>query len=41
MHKLYIVCASESERNSDTSSSDDNLNIPSYNMSRADILSGN
>ena len=41
MHKFDIICISESYLNSDTSSSDDNLNIPGYNMSRADHPSGN
>ena len=41
MHKFDIICISESYLNSDTSSSDDNLNIPGYDMSRADHSSGN
>ena len=41
MHKFDIICISESYLNSDTSSNDDNLNIPGYNMSRADHPSGN
>ena len=41
MHKLDIICISESCLNSDTSSNDDNLNIPGYNLSRADHPSGN
>ena len=41
MHKFDIICISESYLNSDTSSNDNNLNIPGYNMSRADHLSGN
>ena len=40
MHKFDIIYISESYLNSDTSSSDDNLNIPDY-MSRADHPSGN
>ena len=37
MHKFHIIfCISESYLNSDTSSSDENLNIPGYNMSRID-----
>ena len=36
MHKFDIICISESYLNSDTSSSDDKLNIPGYNMFRAD-----
>ena len=31
MHKFDITCISESYLNSDTSRSDDNLNIPGYN----------
>ena len=41
MHKFDIICISESYLNSDNSSNDNNLNIPSYNMSRADHPSGN
>ena len=41
MHKFDIICISESYLNSDTWSSDGNLNIPGYNMSRADQPSGN
>ena len=41
MHKFDIICISESYLNSDTSPSDGNLNIPGYNMSRADYPSGN
>ena len=41
MHKFDIICISESYLNSDTSSSDGNLNIPGYNMSGADHPSGN
>ena len=41
MHKLDIICISESYLYSDTSSSADNLNIPGYDMSRADHPSGN
>ena len=41
MHKFDIICISESYLNSDTSSCDDNLNIPGYNMYRADHPSGN
>ena len=41
MHKFDIICISESYLNSDTSSSDDNLNIPGYKMSHADHPSGN
>ena len=40
MHKFDIICISESYLNSDTSSND-NLNIPGYNMSRNDHPSGN
>ena len=40
MHKFDIICISKSYLNSDTSSSDNNLNIPGYNMSRADHPSG-
>ena len=36
MHKFDIICISESYLNSDTSSNDNNLNIPGYNVSRAD-----
>ena len=35
MHKFDIICISESYLNSDTSSSNGNLNIPGYNMSCA------
>ena len=41
MHKFDIIYISESYLNSDTSSNDNNLNIPGYNMSRADHPSGN
>ena len=41
MYKFDIICISESYFNSDTSSNDNNLNIPSYNMSRADHPFGN
>ena len=41
MHKFDIICISESYLNSDTLSSDDNLNIPGYNTTRADHPSGN
>lgn len=37
MHKFHIIfCISESYLNSGTSSSDENSNIPGYNMSRID-----
>ena len=36
MHRFDIICISESYLNSDTSSSDDNLNIPDYNTPRTD-----
>ena len=41
MHKFDINCISESYLNSGTSSSDGNLNVPAYDMSLADHLSGN
>ena len=41
MHKFDIICISESYLNSDTSSNDNNLNIPGYNMCRTDHPSGN
>ena len=41
MHKFDVICISESYLNSDTSSNDNNLNMPGYNMSRADHPSGN
>ena len=41
MHKFDIICICESYLNSDTSPSDDKLNIPSYKMLRADHPSGN
>ena len=41
MHKFDIICIFESYLNSGTLSSDGNLNIPDYNMSRADRPSGN
>ena len=41
MHNFGIICISKSYLNTDTSSNDDNLNIPGYNMSRADLPSGN
>ena len=41
MHKFNIIFISESYLNPDTSSSDEKLNIPGYNMSHADHPSGN
>ena len=43
MHKfdIYIIIISESYFNSDIWSSDDNLNIPGYNISLANHPSGN
>ena len=41
MHKFDVICISESYLNSDTSSNVNNLNMPGYNMSRADHPSGN
>ena len=43
MHKfdIYIIIISEPYLNSDIWSSDDNLNIPGNNMSRANHPSGN
>ena len=41
MHKFDIICIYESYLNMETLSSDDNLNIPVYNMSRAIDPSGN
>ena len=41
MHKFDIICVSESYLYPDFSSSDDNLNIPGYGMSRADYPYGN
>ena len=41
MHKFDIIYISESYLNSDTSSNDNNLNIPGYNMSLADHPAGN
>ena len=41
MHKFDITCISQSYLNLDTSSNDDNLSIPGYNMPRADHPSGN
>ena len=41
MHKFDIICISQSYLNSNTSSSDGNLNITGCNMSRADHLSVN
>ena len=41
MHKFDIICISKSYLNSDTSSSDENSNIPGYNMSHADHPPGN
>ena len=41
MHKFDVICTPESYLNSDTSSSDDKLNIADYNASRADHPSGN
>ena len=41
MHKFDIIYISESYLNSDTSSNENNLNIPGYNMSRVDHPSGN
>ena len=40
MHRFDIICISKSCLNSGTSSSDYNLNIPGYNMYRADHPSG-
>ena len=41
MHKFDVICTPESYLNSDTSSSDDKLNIADYNASGADHPSGN
>ena len=41
IHKFDITCISESYLNSDTLSIDSNLNIPGYDVSRADHPSGN
>ena len=41
MHKFDIICISESYLKSDTSSNNDNLNIPGSSMSRADHPSEN
>ena len=41
IHKFDVICISESYLNSDTSPNDNNLNIPGYNMFRADHPSGN
>ena len=41
LHNFDIICISESYLNSETLSNDDSLNIPSYNMVRADHPSGN
>ena len=41
MHKFDIICNSQSYLKSDTSSSNDNLNIPGSKISRADHPSGN
>ena len=41
IHKFDIICISESYLYSDTSSNDDNLNMPGYDMSSADHPSGN
>ena len=41
MHKFNIIYIAESHLNSETLSNDDNLNIPGYNMFRADHPSGN
>ena len=41
MQKFDIVCISVSYLKSDTSSSNDDLNIPGYNMFRANHPSGN
>ena len=36
VHKLYIICLSETHLNSETSPDDDNLEIPGYNNIRKD-----
>ena len=41
MHKFDVICIFKSYLNSDTSSNDNNLNIPGSNMSRADHPPGN
>ena len=41
MYKFDIICISELYLNSDTSSSDDKLNIPGYNMPDGDNPSEN
>ena len=41
IHKVDIICISESYYNSDTSSKDGSLNIPGYDMTRADYPSRN
>ena len=41
MHKFDIICICESYLNSDTLSSDDNLNMHGYNMSCSNHPSGN
>ena len=41
MHKFDIICITALYLNSDTSPNDDKLNIPGYNMCRADHPSGN
>ena len=41
MQKFDIVCISVSYLKSDTSSSNDDMNIPGYNMFRANHPSGN
>ena len=39
IHKFDILCLSETYLNSETLSNDENLNIPGYNLIRADHLS--
>ena len=39
IHKFDIICLSETYLNSETLSNDENLNIPGYNLIRADHLS--
>ena len=41
IHKFVLICTSELYLNPDTSSRDNDLNIPRHNMSRADHPSGN
>ena len=41
LHNFDSICISESYLNSEAVSNDDSLNIPSYNMVRADHPSGN